>query len=140
MAAGSEGESHARCRVIAQGYRVLDEERHAVDYRPSVWGDYFIKNPTLPHAHEIGVSQEDVFGGFTDNQGNLKDTLHADVCSLLGSSKWNMDEVEQLGECYKDFARFMFGTMIEIENALPEDIARRNVDTIRDIAYVLMVS
>nr|CAB3495576.1 unnamed protein product [Digitaria exilis] len=47
------GESHARCRVIAQGYRVLDEERHAVDYRPSVWGDYFIKNPTLPHAHEM---------------------------------------------------------------------------------------
>lgn len=25
----------------------------------------------------------DVFGGFTDNQGNLKDTLHADVRSLL---------------------------------------------------------
>ncbi|KAF8698823.1 hypothetical protein HU200_035082 [Digitaria exilis] len=384
MAAGSEGESHARCRVIAQGYRVLDEERHAVDYRPSVWGDYFIKNPTLPHAHEkslewmterrdvlvnevrkmlagtrdllcemklidalqrLGISyhfedeihasleklnsvefknesfheislqfrllrqeqhyiSSDVFGGFTDNQGNLKDTLHADVRSLLalykaahlGTQKeqflikaqkqtkslltssmvdhlerplvdivqhalqtpsfrrmkrlearlyiplyeedkeecnelvlelakinfyllqrihreelveickwyhglesprklfyarhrpteayfwalgvyyepqyakarkllakfratitpyddtfdnygiweelepfanvmqrWNMDEVEQLGECYKDFARFMFSTMIEIENALPEDIARRNVDTIRDI-------
>lgn len=44
-----------------------------------------------------------------------------------------MEEVEQLGECYKDFAHFMFSTMIEIENALPEEIARRNVDTIRDI-------
>ncbi|KAG8062972.1 hypothetical protein GUJ93_ZPchr0003g18434 [Zizania palustris] len=51
-----EGESFdvgmAECRVIAQGYRVVDEERHAVDYRPSVWGDYFIANPTLPHNYE----------------------------------------------------------------------------------------
>uniref|UniRef100_A0A0D9VVG7 Uncharacterized protein n=1 Tax=Leersia perrieri TaxID=77586 RepID=A0A0D9VVG7_9ORYZ len=40
------------CRVIAQGYRVVDEKRHAVDYRPSVWGDYFITNPTLPHNYQ----------------------------------------------------------------------------------------
>jgi len=40
-------------RVIAQGYKVLDEERHAVDYRPSVWGDHFIKNPTLPHTNKV---------------------------------------------------------------------------------------
>lgn len=44
-----------RCRVIAQGYKVVDEERHAVDYRPSVWADYFIKNPTLPHTYEVHV-------------------------------------------------------------------------------------
>ncbi|CAL4923246.1 unnamed protein product [Urochloa decumbens] len=383
MAVRDEGESHRSCRVIAQGYRVLDEERHAVDYRPSVWGDYFIKNPTLPHPHEkslewmverrdvlvkearkmfvgmpdllcemklidalqrLGISyhfqeeihasleklssvefnnesfheislqfrllrQErhyiscDVFQSFRDNQGNLKDTLDADVRALLAlyeaahlgtpkeqfltkaqkqtislltsmvdhlerplankvrhalqtpsfrrmkrlearlyiplyeedkeecnelvlelatidfyllqrihreevkeicewyhglesprklfyarhrpteayfwalgvyyepqyakarmllakfiatitpyddtfdnygiweelepfanvMQRWNMEEVEQLGECYRDYARFMFSTMIEIENALPEDIARRNVDTIRDI-------
>jgi hypothetical protein len=52
---GREGEGRSSCRVIAQGYRVVDEERHAVDYRPSVWGDYFIKNPTLPHPHEVCV-------------------------------------------------------------------------------------
>uniref|UniRef100_A0A0D3FK27 Terpene synthase N-terminal domain-containing protein n=1 Tax=Oryza barthii TaxID=65489 RepID=A0A0D3FK27_9ORYZ len=38
-------------RVIAQGYRVVDEERHAVNYRSSVWGDYFIRNPILPHNY-----------------------------------------------------------------------------------------
>ncbi|CAM0948567.1 unnamed protein product [Alopecurus aequalis] len=42
-------------RVIAQGYSVLDEQRHAVDYHLSVWGDYFIRNPTLPHTHENSV-------------------------------------------------------------------------------------
>uniref|UniRef100_A0ACD5WRP9 Uncharacterized protein n=1 Tax=Avena sativa TaxID=4498 RepID=A0ACD5WRP9_AVESA len=42
-------------RVIAQGYMVVDERRHAVDYRLSVWGDYFIQNPTLPHTHENSV-------------------------------------------------------------------------------------
>jgi hypothetical protein len=47
--------------------------------------------------------------------------------------RWDMKEVEQLGQCYSDYARFMFGTMNEIESALPEDIARRNVNTIRDI-------
>lgn len=50
--AGREGENNMACRIIAQGYMVLDEERHAVDYRPSVWGDYFINNPTLPHNYE----------------------------------------------------------------------------------------
>uniref|UniRef100_A0A0E0NWU0 Uncharacterized protein n=1 Tax=Oryza rufipogon TaxID=4529 RepID=A0A0E0NWU0_ORYRU len=39
-------------RVIAQGYRVVDEERHTVDYRSSVWGDYFIRNPILPHNYQ----------------------------------------------------------------------------------------
>ncbi|KAL6619725.1 hypothetical protein ACP70R_034864 [Stipagrostis hirtigluma subsp. patula] len=382
--AGGEGDDHTGCRVIAQGYRVLDEERHAVDYRPSIWGDYFIKNPTLPHTcekslewiterrdqlinearnmfsvgihdpmtemklidavqrlgisyhfkdeihtslskltsvefknesfHEISLKfwllrQEryctscDIFQSFLDNQGNLKVTLHSDVrallvlyeaahlgtpneqflieaqkqtASLLKSmvdhlekplaekvryalrtpsfrrmkrlearlyiplyeqdkeecnelvlelakldfyllqrihreevneicewyhglesprklfyarhrpaeayfwalgvyyepqyakarkllakfiatitpyddtfdnfgireellpfanvmQRWDMKEVDQLGDCYSDYARFMFGTMIEIENALPEDTARRNVNTIRDI-------
>ncbi|KAL6842182.1 hypothetical protein ACP4OV_028161 [Aristida adscensionis] len=377
-------ENHRGCRVIAQGYRVLDEERHAVDYRPSVWGDYFIKNPTLPHTHEktldwvkerrdllikearsmisigihdplaemklidsvqrLGISyhfqdeihtslktlnsiefnsesfheitlkfwllrQEryptscDVFRNFLDNQGNLKTNLRSDIRALLAlyeaahlgtpneeflieaqkqtasilkstiehvekplaekvrhalrtpsfrrmkrlearlyiplyeedkeecnelvlelakldfyllqrlhraevkeicewyhalesprklfyarhrpteayfwalgvyyepqyakarkllakfiatitpyddtfdnygiweellpfanvMQRWDMKEVDQLGECYSDYARFMFGTMIEIENALPEDIARRNVNVIRDI-------
>lgn len=40
-------------RVIAQGYRVVDEERHAVNYRSSVWGDYFIRNPILPHNYRV---------------------------------------------------------------------------------------
>jgi len=44
-----------------------------------------------------------------------------------------MKEVEKLNGCYSDFARFMFGTMIEIENALPKDTGRRNVNFIRDI-------
>uniref|UniRef100_K4AMF5 Terpene synthase metal-binding domain-containing protein n=1 Tax=Setaria italica TaxID=4555 RepID=K4AMF5_SETIT len=260
-------------------------ERHAVDYRPSVSGDYFIKNPTLPHPHEVC---RHVFQSFKGNQGNLRDTLHADVRALLAlyeaahlgtpkeqflikaqkqtislltsvvdhlerplakkarlyiplyeedkeecnelvlelakiyfyfvqrihreevreisnmwyhglesprklfyarhrpteayvwalgvyyepqyvkarkllakfiatitpyddtfdnygiweelepfanvMQRWNMkDDVEQLRECYRDYAHFMFSTMIEIENALPEDVARRNVDTIRDI-------
>ncbi|KAL6637435.1 hypothetical protein ACP70R_025007 [Stipagrostis hirtigluma subsp. patula] len=47
--------------------------------------------------------------------------------------RWDMKEAEQFGECYSDFAKFMFGTMTEIENSLPEDIARRNVNIIRDI-------
>jgi hypothetical protein len=47
-----------------------------------------------------------------------------------------MKDVEQLGECYRDYAHFMFSTMIEIESALPEDVARRNVDTIRDIVRI----
>uniref|UniRef100_A0A8I7B7Z1 Terpene synthase n=2 Tax=Hordeum vulgare subsp. vulgare TaxID=112509 RepID=A0A8I7B7Z1_HORVV len=47
--------------------------------------------------------------------------------------RWDMKEVEQLGECYEDYARFMFGTMIEIENALPKDIATRNVNFIKNI-------
>ncbi|OQU92401.1 alpha-copaene synthase isoform X1 [Sorghum bicolor] len=56
MAAAREVDDDSMgCRVIAQGYKVLDEERHAVDYRPSVWGDYFIKNPTLPHTYEKSV-------------------------------------------------------------------------------------
>lgn len=46
-----------------------------------------------------------------------------------------MKEAEGLNECYSDFARFMFGTMIEIENALPKDIGRRNVNFIRDIVW-----
>jgi hypothetical protein len=29
----------------------------------------------------------------------------------------------------------MFGTMIEIENALPKDVGRRNVNFIRDIVW-----
>ena len=56
MAAAREVDDDSMgCRVIAQGYKVLDEERHAVDYRPSVWGDYFIKNPTLPHTYEVHI-------------------------------------------------------------------------------------
>jgi hypothetical protein len=60
MAAAREGEGESStntvgCRVIAQGYKVLDEQRHAVDYRPSVWGDYFIKNPHFPHTHEVYI-------------------------------------------------------------------------------------
>ncbi|XP_044392555.1 alpha-copaene synthase [Triticum aestivum] len=47
--------------------------------------------------------------------------------------RWDMQDVDQLGECYKDYARFMFGTMIEIENALPKDIATRNVNFIKNI-------
>uniref|UniRef100_A0ACD5X746 Uncharacterized protein n=1 Tax=Avena sativa TaxID=4498 RepID=A0ACD5X746_AVESA len=47
--------------------------------------------------------------------------------------RWDMKEVEQLGECYKDYARFMFGTMIEIENSLPKDISARNVNFIKTI-------
>lgn len=49
--------------------------------------------------------------------------------------RWDMKEAEGLNECYSDFARFMFGTMIEIENALPKDIGRRNVNFIRDIVW-----
>ena len=44
-----------------------------------------------------------------------------------------MKEVEKLNGCYSDFARFMFGTMIEIQNALPKDTGRRNANFIRDI-------
>jgi hypothetical protein len=47
-----------------------------------------------------------------------------------------MKEVEKLNGCYSDFARFMFGTMIEIENALPKDTGRRNVNFIRAIVGV----
>uniref|UniRef100_A0ACD6A1H1 Uncharacterized protein n=1 Tax=Avena sativa TaxID=4498 RepID=A0ACD6A1H1_AVESA len=47
--------------------------------------------------------------------------------------RWDMKDIEQLGECYKDYARFMFGTMIEIENALPRDISTRNVNFIKNI-------
>ena len=47
-----------------------------------------------------------------------------------------MKEVEKLNGCYSDFARFMFGTMIEIKNALPKDTGRRNVNLIRDIVGV----
>jgi hypothetical protein len=50
-----DSSSNMGCRVIAQGYKVVDEERHAVDYRPSVWGDYFIKNPALPHTYEVHI-------------------------------------------------------------------------------------
>lgn len=53
--------------------------------------------------------------------------------------RWDMKEAEGLNECYSDFARFMFGTMIEIENALPKDIGRRNVNFIRDIVWFLIV-
>jgi hypothetical protein len=49
------------------------------------------------------------------------------------SCRWDMKELHQLKDCYHDFARFMFGTMIEIEKALPKDIARRNTDVIREI-------
>ncbi|KAM3253617.1 hypothetical protein ACQJBY_047609 [Aegilops geniculata] len=50
------GESHTGGgRVIAQGYTVLDERRHEVDYRLSVWGDFFIQNPTLPHTHQNSI-------------------------------------------------------------------------------------
>lgn len=47
-----------------------------------------------------------------------------------------MKEVDQLKDCYHDFARFMFGTMIEIEKALPKDTAKRNTDIIREIVRV----
>ncbi|XP_051211521.2 probable terpene synthase 2 [Lolium perenne] len=47
--------------------------------------------------------------------------------------RWDMKEVEQLGEYYKDYAKFMFGTMIEIENALPKEISKINVNFIKDI-------
>jgi hypothetical protein len=47
--------------------------------------------------------------------------------------RWDMKEVEKLNGCYSDFARFMFGTMIEIENALPKNTGRRNVNFIRAI-------
>ncbi|KAK1682677.1 hypothetical protein QYE76_043525 [Lolium multiflorum] len=53
--AAADGGGHASGRMIAQGYTVLDERRHAVDYRRSVWGDYFIQNPTLPHTHENSI-------------------------------------------------------------------------------------
>lgn len=52
------------------------------------------------------------------------------------SCRWDMKEVEKLNGCYSDFARFMFGTMIEIENALPKDTGRRNVNFIRAIVGV----
>ncbi|RLN17669.1 hypothetical protein C2845_PM02G23470 [Panicum miliaceum] len=357
MAAAREvGSSSMGCRVIAQGYKVLDERRHAVDYRPSIWGDHFIKNPTPPHTNEkslewmeerrdvlineakkaltgthdpmaemklidavqrLGISyhfqdeihaslqklkstefdnksfhqialqfwllrQEryyvscDVFQSFMDNQQNLKVSLHSDVRALLAlyeaahlgtpneqlltyaqrqstsllksmvdrlekplankvrhalqtpsfrrmkskfivkksrkytskciavkwyhglespqklfyarhrpteayfwalgvyyepqygkvrkllakfiatitlyddtfdkygiweelqpfadvMQRWDMKEVENLNGCYSDFARFMFGTMIEIENALPKDTGRRNANFIRAI-------
>ncbi|EAZ27407.1 hypothetical protein OsJ_11354 [Oryza sativa Japonica Group] len=49
-------------RVIAQGYRVVDEERHAVNYRSSVWGDYFIRNPILPHNYRKHGDMDDMNG------------------------------------------------------------------------------
>uniref|UniRef100_A0ACD5XSG2 Uncharacterized protein n=1 Tax=Avena sativa TaxID=4498 RepID=A0ACD5XSG2_AVESA len=55
MAAAADGGGNAGGRMIAQGYTVLDERRHTVDYRRSVWGDYFIRNPTLPHTHENSI-------------------------------------------------------------------------------------
>jgi hypothetical protein len=62
--AAADGEGHTSGRMIAQGYRVLDERRHAVDYRRSVWGDYFIQNPTLPHTHEVHVRVLKVYRSF----------------------------------------------------------------------------
>jgi hypothetical protein len=54
-------------RVIALGYTVLNERQHAVDYHLSMWGDYFINNPTLPHTHEVYplthvLSMKDILG------------------------------------------------------------------------------
>jgi hypothetical protein len=51
-----------------------------------------------------------------------------------------MKEVEQLGEYYKVYAKFMFGTMIEIENALPKEISKINVNFIKDIVGVPTLS
>ncbi|WVZ57318.1 hypothetical protein U9M48_007716 [Paspalum notatum var. saurae] len=82
MAAASASEEESRnntgCRVIAQGYRVVDEQRHAVDYRPSVWGDYFIKNPALPHTHQQTVMAN---GLFYDNE-------HIDLARSKYLSLW----------------------------------------------------
>ncbi|OEL34820.1 Beta-caryophyllene synthase [Dichanthelium oligosanthes] len=226
MAALREAESSndTGCRVIAQGYKVLDEKRHAVDYRPSVWGDYFIKSPTLPHTYEVymyinqiskiwttcipmindkedcdelvlelakldfyllqRIHREEVkeicewYHGLESPQklfyarhrpteayfwalGVYYEQKYANARKLLAKfiatitpyddtfdnygiweelqpfadvmQRWDMREVEKLNGCYSDFARFMFGTMIEIENALPKDIGRRNVNFIRDI-------
>ena len=44
-----------------------------------------------------------------------------------------MEDLEQLSECYQDYARFIFGTMIEIEDALPTETASRNIKYIRDL-------
>ncbi|KAF7098409.1 hypothetical protein CFC21_100154 [Triticum aestivum] len=46
---------------------------------------------------------------------------------------WNMEDLGQLKECYQDFARFIFGTMIEIENALPIETASRDIKLLRDL-------
>ena len=56
------------------------------------------------------------------------------------SCRWDTKKVGKLKECYNDFACFMFGTMIEIEKALPNDTARRNVDAIRDIVGIQLSS
>ncbi|KAF7098410.1 hypothetical protein CFC21_100154 [Triticum aestivum] len=47
--------------------------------------------------------------------------------------RWNMEDLGQLKECYQDFARFIFGTMIEIENALPIETASRDIKLLRDL-------
>jgi hypothetical protein len=31
-------------------------ERRTLNYRPSVWVDYFIKNPILPLTHEVHMN------------------------------------------------------------------------------------
>lgn len=82
-------------RVIAQGYTVVDERRHEVDYRLSVWGDYFIKNPTLPHTHQnskqwmierrdkLILEARDKLLGLSDPLAELK---MIDALQLLGVS------------------------------------------------------
>uniref|UniRef100_A0A0E0D2E0 Terpene synthase N-terminal domain-containing protein n=1 Tax=Oryza meridionalis TaxID=40149 RepID=A0A0E0D2E0_9ORYZ len=47
--------------------------------------------------------------------------------------RWDEKGAEQLGRCYKDYAQFMFGTMNEIEGALPKGTPRKNVNVIKDI-------
>lgn len=52
---------------------------------------------------------------------------------MIFAYRWDEKDAEQLGRCYKDFARFMFGTMNEIQSALPKEISRKNVNVIREI-------
>ncbi|KAL5219008.1 hypothetical protein ABZP36_019692 [Zizania latifolia] len=96
--AGIQGESFdvPNRRVIAQGYKVLDEERHAVDYRPSVWGDYFISNPTLPHNYEKSLEW---MKERRDELINKTREMFVDISDPFGKMKL-IDALQRLGMSY----------------------------------------
>uniref|UniRef100_J3LPZ0 Terpene synthase n=1 Tax=Oryza brachyantha TaxID=4533 RepID=J3LPZ0_ORYBR len=82
-------------RVIAQGYTVVDEERHAVDYRPSVWGDYFISNPTLSHNYEKSLEWMER----RDQLINITREVFLDVTDPFAKMKLT-DALQRLGVSY----------------------------------------
>ncbi len=58
---------------------------------------------------------------------------------MIISYRWDEKGAEQLGRCYKEYAQFMFGTMNEIEGALPKGTPRKNVNVIKDIVCIFSV-